>query len=186
MFSIVVFIMRSTASRLLKPMCGVMMTRSCLARASRTQGWASLCRPLAKITIAPGNDDDIAVWVFQPNLSVPRVRIDLWRFEHLGAQRVDPRYRLIEFVSLEPEHRTIAIGLCMLIALVWMFMGVPVMQLQNYSALADHLFVLRPPMPALAPKHGLVPDAAGLNIPNSYERLCLHLLPHARVAVPAL
>ena len=101
-------------------------------------------------------------------------RIHLRSLEHFSADLLRSFERLIEIVGLEPQQHAVAVGVQIRIPDVWMFVRVPVMKLQDHSAVVDYALILRATVTALATQHGLIPATACLNIANGDEGLGLH------------
>jgi hypothetical protein len=80
-------------------------------------------RLLHKIPVSTGKDDDIAIAIAQPNLSVIGVGIYLWDFENLCLLRLSPVQCFIKEIGLEPKHDSISIGLRFRIAKIRMFVA---------------------------------------------------------------
>lgn len=75
---------------------------------------------------------------------------------------------------MEPQDDAIAIRLNVWVADVWMFMSIPVMQLQNQVRAGDELLVFWAAMATRKAKYALIPLTCALNVPDGDERLWLH------------
>jgi hypothetical protein len=120
------------------------------------------------------NDDDIAIRVTYPALSMVRSRVHMRLFNDCSAKRARLRYRNVKRAQLEPEQNTKTVGRCVGVAKVRMIMNVPRMKLENDFAILHDLLVFISAMAALATKHLLVPAATALHILYGNQRLGFH------------
>jgi hypothetical protein len=61
------------------------------------------------VTPSAGEHNDIAVRIFQPDLAVVRIAIDVGRFEDLRRQRASALHRGDKVVDLKPEEDSIPV-----------------------------------------------------------------------------
>ncbi|MEO8249412.1 MAG: hypothetical protein ABI589_08580 [Burkholderiales bacterium] len=88
----------------------------------------------ADVPIRAGNDDDVAIGIAQPRLTVLRVGVDQRPFENCGARSANARHRYVEPVMLEPQCQPVAGRFQFGAAEMGVLMKVPAMKLQHHPA----------------------------------------------------
>src|SRR5580765_3124656 len=112
-----------------------------------------------ELTVWPSNDDHIAVRLPKPELQVVCQRIDLDRFEDLGFCFDRTLVVLLDGLGHEPQDDAISVGLCLWTSKVWVFMSIPVVQLQDQRSIRHELLVFWTAVRADEPESVLKPDA---------------------------
>ena len=127
-----------------------------------------------EIKVWPCNNDYETVRIPKPEFPVIGDRVHFWLLQNFRAECGCPINSRVEFVGLKPKKYAVAIRLYVRIPHVRMLVRVPVVKLQDHSALVDDLLIVRATMAALAPENSLVPAATHLNVANGNEWLSVH------------
>ena len=106
------------------------------------EGLGGILGERPELTVRSGNDDHITVRLPKPELQVVCQRVDLDRFEYLGSCLNRTLVVLLDVLGHEPQDDAISIGLCLWTAKMWVFMSIPVVQLQDQHAVGHELLVL--------------------------------------------
>jgi hypothetical protein len=133
-----------------------------------------------RLAVRARENNQIAIGIAQPYLAMVRTagtvrRIAVRREDDLSSQLVRATDGSVEVIDLEPQRKTIPVGLGRRITdLAVMMLDVKRVQLEHEPAIAKQPFVLLPTMPALAAEKHLVEATTPRDISHRDQRLGTH------------
>jgi hypothetical protein len=128
------------------------------------------------LSVWTGEDDDIAIWVLDPDLSVLRSWVDVRLFDDPSAQTSGAVHGSIKVIDFEPEKDAMAMGCPVGINQVGVLLVIPAVQLEDQGvptqkSVIDETMGMVRIAPRAYSQQGLVPGAAGLHVPHRNQRL---------------
>ena len=129
------------------------------------------------LSVRTGEDDEIAVRVLDPNLPVLRSWVDVRLFDDPSAQTSDAVDGSVKVIDFEPEKDAMARRCPVGIHQIRVLLVVPGVQLEDKgvstheSVIDETVGMVRIAPMHLHPQQGLVPGAAGLDVPHRNQWL---------------